>query len=186
MSEENVREGIMNVTKVFCPLASMVFLVTVWMLPGCAQVEVVRTTCNEGKIRVAMADRRNDTLAVRLSNHGTDPMFVRWKEAHMRWPNGYEAPVEVRPENALASIYPGGTVEYHVRPSHTYAPPDRFMYRRHSLTQSLVPKELYEVHANDYTLTLFLPVCKAPESKGEPAAPHNCVLWNVKTTLVKH
>ena len=136
--------------------------------------------------RVALADRRNDVLAVRLSNSGTERMFINWKEAHLRWPNGYESPVEIIPGNALTSIYPGGTVEYHLKPAHTYVPRDRLMYRRHSLTNSLFPLELFEAHEADYKLRLFLPVCKGEATEDGTAEKKNCVVWKVQTTVARH
>ena len=164
---------------------SFAALMATGSLSGCAEYKVVRTECNEGRIRVALADRRNDALAVRLSNSGTDRMFVKWKEAHLRWPNGYEAPVEVIPGDALTSIFPGGTVEYHLKPAHTYVPRDGMMYRRHSLTKSLFPQELFEAHEKDYKLTLFLPVCKGEKAEEGTGEKKNCVVWKIQTTIAR-
>lgn len=176
----------MNVFKVFGPLALATSLMMAGTMSGCAEYKVVRTECEQGKIRVALADRRNDVLAVRLSNSGTERMFINWKEAHLRWPNGYESPVEIIPGNALTSIYPGGTVEYHLKPAHTYVPRDRIMYRRHSLTNSLFPRELFEAHEADYKLRLFLPVCKGEATEDGTAETKNCVVWKVQTTVARH
>ena len=177
---------VMNVFKAFGPIALAVLFVTVGSLSGCAEYKVVRTECNEGKIRVALADRRTDVLAVRLSNSGTERMYVKWKDAHLRWPDGYEAPVNVIPGDALTSIYPGGTVEYHLKPAHTYVPRDRIMYRRHSLTESLFPQELFEAHADDYKLKLFLPVCKGEPTEQGSGEKKNCVVWKIQTTVARH
>ena len=176
----------MNVFKACGSIALVGLLMTAGSMSGCAEYKVVRTECNQGKIRVALADRRDDVLAVRLSNPGTERMFVKWKEAHLRWPNGYEAPVKVIPGDALTSIYPGGTVEYHLKPAHTYVPRDRIMYRRHSLTKSLFPRELFEAHEADYKLKLFLPVCKGEPTEDGSGETQNCVVWKVQTTIAQH
>jgi hypothetical protein len=171
----------MNVMKALGPISFAVLCCMVGGLTGCANYKVVRTECNEGRTQVALADRRDDVLAIRLSNSGTDRMHIRWSEAQMRWPNGYESPVQVIPANALTSIYPGGTVEYHIKPLHTYVPRDVTMYRRHSLTKTLFPRELFEAHQDDYKLTLFLPVCKGESVDGD--SKQNCVVWKVHSTI---
>ena len=172
--------------KVLGPFVLAFLVTSAWVFSGCASYEVTRSVCSKGKVRVELAERRSDTLAIRLNNRGKDKMHIRWADAHIRWPNGYESPVTVSPSDPLSYIYPGGTIEYHVSPTHAYLPPDSMMYRRHSLTTSLFPKELYEAYENDYKLTLFVPICQgsgATCSTDEGGEASGWDVWTIETTF---
>ncbi len=108
----------------------------------------------------AIPDSAQRYVVVRATNRGSDPLHIRWGDTHLRWPNGFESPVRLKPADALETVYPGGKVEYHLEPVHYYLPPDASEFRRTSLDDTLVPKRLYEKYSDGYVLTLLIPTCR--------------------------
>ncbi len=126
-------------------------------LGGCARYAISSTPSPADAkgpvtVRVGLRDGAR-ALAVRVTNKGTGPLGIQWSGAHLRDPDGFEAPVMVEPEGALETVYAGGTIEYTLRPGHLYLPADRRGARRNRLVRHLAARR----GASAYTL--FLPVC---------------------------
>ena len=123
-----------------------------------------------------------DRLLVRIQNSGRESLFVDWSRAHLRNPDDWEFPVAVVPHNALAEVYPGGRVEYHLSAAHTYAPPDQPGRRRNHYRTSLVPSSaLFE--GESYVIRLLVPICRGDRASCQEACSGSCPSWNLATIL---
>ena len=149
---EGKRFGLWLIASGLCVLAALHV--------GCSSYVTKGVQSTTGQLSMDIYSDEDEYLVVRVDNtSGTDHLNIDWAGVHLRWPNGFESPVEVTPEEPLSVIYPGGTVEYHVKPRHFYLPPDKQFQRRNSLSGTLFPSSLYAQFQNAYVLTLFIPVC---------------------------
>jgi hypothetical protein len=154
---------------------------------GCADFRAAQVRTGSPYLDLALPSGRPEYVAVRVGNTSPNTLYVDWAGTHVRWPSGFEGPVDVAPHRALSTVYSGGAVEYHVFPVHYYLAPDAFGARRNSLAASLVPRPLWRQYFDRYTLTLLVPICEGDavsckcHRRGEGGT---CEGWDVTTSTV--
>ena len=159
------------------------FVLVALVVAGCAHYRTTGSASSDPRLTAAIADD-GECLVVTVRNPGSTSLFVDWAHAHVRWPDGAESPVKLRPSAALDEIYPRGWIQYEVYPLHQYLPADARWRRRTSLESGVAPPSLYDAADGNYQVTLLVPI-RDGAAACEPA-PTACALATLSVRVERY
>jgi len=137
-------------------------------LSGCAtKYNLSSPQITEIKAQAALPFGPPDRIILRIDNDKDDWLYVNWDDAKIVGITGFAVPTTVVPANALGSIPPKSSVEYHVFPAQAYLPSGGLFDRRDGFNTLLVYDTDYDrmVENNDSpSLHLYVPVCQGDRS----------------------
>ena len=151
---------------------------------GCAtRYNIVSPQVTEINAQFAFPSGPPDRVIVRVDNDKDDWLHIKWDDAKIVGITGFAIPTLVKPGNAINSIPPRSSVEYHIYPDQAYLPASQINQRRDGFSTLLVYDSDYDrmaASSQSPTINLYVPVCKGSNCQEGSEADQGWIMSNLQ------